>query len=151
MPSKGIFSYQITNRKCKLSAFDLKNDIIYYFYIYFPSSIVCLHRFIYMCPRLLSIILLRQGLQKCAGLDRLVRQTELISHIESMLFTRLLHFLPKKFLDVLHQVCRIHFGGFESKLGGLKKTSVADPGPYSTDPDPADEKKTDPDPDPSEI
>ena len=31
--------------------------------------------------------------------------------------------------------------------------SVADPGPYSTDPDPdpADEKKTDPDPDPSEI
>ena len=30
-------------------------------------------------------------------------------------------------------------------------SSVADPGRYSTDPDPADEKKTDPDPDPSEI
>ena len=31
------------------------------------------------------------------------------------------------------------------------QSSVADPDRYSTDPDPADEKKTDPDPDPSDI
>ena len=71
------------------------------------------HMMILFFVVLISIILMNllvglavsdiQGLQKSAGLDRLVRQTELISHIESMLFTRLLLFLPKKFLSMLHQ------------------------------------------------
>ena len=71
------------------------------------------HAMILIFVVLVSIILMNllvglavsdiQGLQKSAGLDRLGRQTELISHIESMLFSRLLHFLPGRFLAALHQ------------------------------------------------
>lgn len=39
-----------------------------------------------------------QGLQQSAGLDRLVRQAELVAHLESMLFSRLLRCLPTRLL-----------------------------------------------------
>lgn len=38
-----------------------------------------------------------------AGLDRLVRQAELVAHLESMLFSRLLRWLPTKLLAVCHR------------------------------------------------
>lgn len=45
-----------------------------------------------------------QGLQKSAGLDRLVRQTELIAHFESFMFSEWLAWaMPKGFLRLLHQ------------------------------------------------
>lgn len=44
-----------------------------------------------------------QGLQQSAGLDRLVRQAQLVAHLESMLFSRLLHCLPNKLLTLSHR------------------------------------------------
>ncbi|KAK6638913.1 hypothetical protein RUM43_007183 [Polyplax serrata] len=44
-----------------------------------------------------------QGLQTSAGLDRLVRQVELVAYMESMLFSRLLNWIPKKILTVCHR------------------------------------------------
>lgn len=44
-----------------------------------------------------------QGLQKSAGLDRLVRQVELVAYMESMLFSRLLNWIPRKILRVCHR------------------------------------------------
>ncbi|CAG9813072.1 unnamed protein product [Phaedon cochleariae] len=43
-----------------------------------------------------------QGLQQSAGLDRLVRQAELVAHLESMLFSRLLTCVPQKLMNYLH-------------------------------------------------
>ncbi|RXG61156.1 Transient receptor potential channel pyrexia [Armadillidium vulgare] len=44
-----------------------------------------------------------QGLQKSAGLDRLVRQTHLIAHFEAFMFSYWLKYiLPKGFLNALH-------------------------------------------------
>ncbi|PZC75020.1 hypothetical protein B5X24_HaOG206845 [Helicoverpa armigera] len=42
-----------------------------------------------------------QALQESAGLDRLVRQTQLVAHLESMLFSSLLTCAPKQLLGVL--------------------------------------------------
>ncbi|CAH0594198.1 unnamed protein product [Chrysodeixis includens] len=42
-----------------------------------------------------------QALQESAGLDRLVRQTQLVAHLESMLFSSLLTCAPKQLLSVL--------------------------------------------------
>ncbi|KAJ8953048.1 hypothetical protein NQ314_007423 [Rhamnusium bicolor] len=44
-----------------------------------------------------------QELQMCAGLDRLVRQAELVAHLESMLFSRLLSFIPGKLMQFFHK------------------------------------------------
>nr|XP_053649353.1 transient receptor potential channel pyrexia-like isoform X1 [Cherax quadricarinatus] len=45
-----------------------------------------------------------QGLQKSAGLDRLVRQTELIAHFESFMFSQWLAWaMPKGILSFLHR------------------------------------------------
>ncbi|XP_066996921.2 transient receptor potential channel pyrexia-like [Anabrus simplex] len=44
-----------------------------------------------------------QGLQQSAGLDRLVRQAELVAHLESMLFSRLLRCLPTRLLALCHR------------------------------------------------
>ncbi|XP_047512350.1 transient receptor potential channel pyrexia-like isoform X2 [Pieris napi] len=42
-----------------------------------------------------------QALQESAGLDRLVRQTQLVAHLESMLFSSMLMCAPKQLLSVL--------------------------------------------------
>ncbi|XP_049877815.1 transient receptor potential channel pyrexia isoform X3 [Pectinophora gossypiella] len=42
-----------------------------------------------------------QALQESAGLDRLVRMTELVAHLESMLFSSLLSCAPKQLISVL--------------------------------------------------
>ncbi|KAG7175894.1 Transient receptor potential channel pyrexia-like 1 [Homarus americanus] len=45
-----------------------------------------------------------QGLQKSAGLDRLVRQTELIAHFESIMFSEWLAWaMPQRILSFLHR------------------------------------------------
>ncbi|RZC43207.1 transient receptor potential channel pyrexia [Asbolus verrucosus] len=44
-----------------------------------------------------------QGLQQSAGLDRLVRQAELVAHLESMLFSRLLKCIPHKLMKFFHR------------------------------------------------
>ncbi|CAG9838316.1 unnamed protein product [Diabrotica balteata] len=43
-----------------------------------------------------------QELQQSAGLDRLVRQAELVAHLESMLFSKLLTCIPYKVMKFLH-------------------------------------------------
>lgn len=53
-----------------------------------------------------------QGLQQSAGLDRLVRQAELVAHLESMLFSRLLKWVPKKLMKFFHSqalLLKTHF------------------------------------------
>ncbi|KAJ8960311.1 hypothetical protein NQ318_004037 [Aromia moschata] len=44
-----------------------------------------------------------QGLQQSAGLDRLVRQAELVAHLESILFSRLLSFMPANLMLFFHR------------------------------------------------
>lgn len=44
-----------------------------------------------------------QGLQRSAGLDRLERQAELVAHLENMLFSRLLHWVPRPILMFLRK------------------------------------------------
>lgn len=39
-----------------------------------------------------------QELRRCAGLDRLVRRAELVAHLESMLFSKLLDYAPNKIM-----------------------------------------------------
>ncbi|XP_069688643.1 transient receptor potential channel pyrexia-like isoform X2 [Periplaneta americana] len=57
-----------------------------------------------------------QGLQQSAGLDRLVRQAELVAHLESMLFSRLLRCLPNKLLTLCHRSALITFSPYHRSL-----------------------------------
>ncbi|XP_076235392.1 transient receptor potential channel pyrexia [Calliopsis andreniformis] len=44
-----------------------------------------------------------QELQRCAGLDRLVRRAELVAYLESMLFSKLLDYAPHKIMKTCRQ------------------------------------------------
>jgi ankyrin repeat protein len=44
-----------------------------------------------------------QGLQQSAGLDRLVTRAQLVAHLESMLFSRLLKCIPHKLMKFFHK------------------------------------------------
>ncbi|XP_029048675.1 transient receptor potential channel pyrexia isoform X5 [Osmia bicornis bicornis] len=44
-----------------------------------------------------------QELRRCAGLDRLVRRAELVAHLESMLFSKLLDHAPKRIVKACRQ------------------------------------------------
>lgn len=57
-----------------------------------------------------------QGLQQSAGLDRLVRQAELVAHLESMLFSRLLHCLPNKLLTLCHSSALLTISPYHRSL-----------------------------------
>ncbi|PNF22682.1 Transient receptor potential channel pyrexia [Cryptotermes secundus] len=57
-----------------------------------------------------------QGLQQSAGLDRLVRQAELVAHLESMLFSRLLRCLPNKLLTLCHRSALLTFSPYHRSL-----------------------------------
>nr|CAD7586012.1 unnamed protein product [Timema genevievae] len=57
-----------------------------------------------------------QGLQQSAGLDRLVRQAQLVAHLESMLFSRLLRCLPAKLLSVCHRSALLVTSAYQSSL-----------------------------------
>ncbi|KAJ8925765.1 hypothetical protein NQ315_009613 [Exocentrus adspersus] len=79
----------------------------------FPIKYPYTAHLMYLCFVLLMTIILTnlmvglavsdiQGLQMCAGLDRLVRQAELVAHLESMLFSKLLSFVPHKLMRFFH-------------------------------------------------
>ena len=57
-----------------------------------------------------------QGLQQSAGLDRLVRQAELVAHLESMLFSRLLRCLPNKLLTLFHRSALLTISPYHRSL-----------------------------------
>lgn len=57
-----------------------------------------------------------QGLQQSAGLDRLVRQAELVAHLESMLFSRLLRCLPNKLLTLCHRSALLTISPYHRSL-----------------------------------
>ncbi|XP_063220667.1 transient receptor potential channel pyrexia-like [Bacillus rossius redtenbacheri] len=57
-----------------------------------------------------------QGLQQSAGLDRLVRQAQLVAHLESMLFSRLLRCLPAKLLTLCHRSALLLTSPYQSSL-----------------------------------
>lgn len=54
-----------------------------------------------MCLRRFFFKYIFQALQESAGLDRLVRQTQLVAHLESMLFSSLLSCVPQQLMSVL--------------------------------------------------
>lgn len=74
-----------------------------------------------------------QELRQCAGLDRLVRRAELVSHLESLLFSKLLDYAPRKIVKacrssalLLHlpHHCAIHIRPNDPRENRLPKELV---------------------------
>ncbi|XP_024938932.1 uncharacterized protein LOC107265737 [Cephus cinctus] len=75
-------------------------------FLYFDTAHLMLLAFVILVTVILTNLMVGlavsdiQELQRCAGLDRLVRRAELVAHLESMLFSKLLDHAPKRIVKM---------------------------------------------------